>query len=509
MKKIFITICISLFALSLSAQIKSYTPTLTSPESGTINTMPITLMDWESIAGYPNLKYEIHISDQADFSNILFELETESSAIKSPVLKFNSEYFWRVRAIDDKDESEWSEVRSFVTLNEINVTAPIANALQVNPRPTYRWISYGNIDFEGISQIEIVICDSDDFDEDNPSYQENFIHKDSSAFSARVATVHNLNFNTVYYWRVRLYNDTNGEMADISSWSETKSFTTVQKNTPKSPSNNGTGIDPMVDLELTTNFTPPCVYIFQIDTDENFSSPNEYTSTSIKLTNYDTLLFNTEYFWRVKMTYGNSVSEWTDTWGFTTLNYPRQREPLDNASITNASNFTIDNIGGSSHYIFQVSASSSFPDEETYIATFDHIVGTRPTIYINNYVDFDPQENTTYYWRAKAFNIYNETEWCAARRFSYINVAGIDDYLTLETTIYPNPNSGNFKLEVNSSINNAVIRVYDLTGRIRYNETVNLIEGNAHNINVNLSKGLYILEINNNGIRTNKKFTVQ
>ena len=120
--------------------------------------------------------------------------------------------------------------------------------------------------------------------------------------------------------------------------------------------------------------------------------------------------------------------------------------------------------------------------------------------------------NNTYYWRVKATHtrfdgVVEDTEWSDTRVFTY-NPTGINDYNGFYSSVYPNPNNGSFTVEVDENVDNAIVTVYDMVGKVRFHDNVSF-EGNRHEFNLSLEKGLYIIEINNNGIRTNKKITVQ
>ena len=79
----------------------------------------------------------------------------------------------------------------------------------------------------------------------------------------------------------------------------------------------------------------------------------------------------------------------------------------------------------------------------------------------------------------------------------------IQDIETLQYTLYPNPNSGNFNLEfysTNSATNN--FRIIDTQGRTIVNDGLQISEGlNTYRLDYDLNIGFYFLEIDNKKIK--------
>jgi len=512
MKNIFTALCILVFALSLSAQDKAYAPTLLAPASASTNIMITSRLNWEAIAGYPNLSYEVEISDVPNFSNVIHTIATDKPAIITPVLMFNKEYHWRVRAIDESNVSDWSPAWSYTTFDTVRTTSPGQNhTTPMSPAPSFSWNSgSSSLAFAGITMFELLLCDDASFDTTTAYFQRVFFTGNITGSVSLATSLTGLEFNTMYYWKMRAHSS-----IDIGNWTSTKTFSTVNKNVPSKPENLKTGVAPNEELSLTGTYSS-CQYIFEIDTDENFSSPTQYFSTLNALKDYDTLLFNTKYFWRAKMQYEDLLSDWTDAWAFTVIGAPILREPIYDSTLystpASSNRLVISRIATVQEYIFQISKDQNFPADEalTHDFSVEQSGSTTVALTIDNILKAFPLvSGERYYWRVKAINSKNTSDWSLIRRFKYSYIIGIEDYQTVKSSIYPNPNNGSFNLEVNTSMENAIIKVYDLTGRTRYNETATLNEGRSHNINVNLPSGLYILEINNKGIRTNLKFTVK
>jgi alpha-tubulin suppressor-like RCC1 family protein len=60
--------------------------------------------------------------------------------------------------------------------------------------------------------------------------------------------------------------------------------------------------------------------------------------------------------------------------------------------------------------------------------------------------------------------------------------------------LYPNPNNGNFKIEITGKIENAQVNVYSILGQLIYNQKIN---AEFTNLTIGLKQGLYLVSIEN------------
>lgn len=87
-----------------------------------------------------------------------------------------------------------------------------------------------------------------------------------------------------------------------------------------------------------------------------------------------------------------------------------------------------------------------------------------------------------------------------------------DGVLGGQFSLFPNPNTGTFSLEVrNAEANNAVLTVNNLQGQVVYTENLNFASGNlTKNVNLgSLANGLYIVNIASEGKVSNHKLMIQ
>lgn len=517
------TIILALLAgTSLLAQDRAYTPTLVSPAHETTEAMPVTLLDWEPIAGYHNIRYEVQIDETNAFDSPI-ELQSVETAIYSPALKFNTTYYWRVRALDDDQNSpvsDWSEPWSYTTFRTVALNTPANNHnTEQSPRPFVKWKSTNSSNFNGISKFEIAYSVNEDMSDASYRIRE-YANSNNTAITI-TDTLFNLNFGQVYYWNVRAYNMGEGDYESVSDWCDAPyTFVVVDEpilSKPQMKNDKNVDVDPDVLMELKNEYLA-VVYEYQIATDEAFENVvGTYPSTS-KTCSAPSLAYGEKYYWRARHTNNNAFSEWSFTdeevWWFSVISKPELKSPANNASLEANGNLTWSAIGTSTQYTIAISLSPDFPSNDTMtrVVTRDPQTTNIQTLNINSIGGIVNASNNTYYWRVKATHtrfdgVVEDTEWSDTRVFTY-NPTGINDYNGFYSSVYPNPSNGSFTVEVDENVDNAIVTVYDMVGKVRFHDNVSF-EGNRHEFNLSLEKGLYIIEINNNGIRTNKKITVQ
>ncbi len=141
MKKLLST-CILLFVIaifSLTAQTKVYPPTLLVPENGDLKQMPNVTISWSPVTGVNGqVFYDVELDTDPGFSNPI-TFNTNLSAVVTSELTFNAVYYWRVKAIDGPDISDWSETWSFQVDNILRLKKPNDNAAEIAPAQLLEW----------------------------------------------------------------------------------------------------------------------------------------------------------------------------------------------------------------------------------------------------------------------------------------------------------------------------------------------------------------------------------
>lgn len=142
MKRIFTTtLLIALIGImNLAAQVRIYTPELSLPVDGAIDQMPDVVLDWNAVTGGNTgiIQYEVQMDTDPGFpSPVVFETEF-LSAVQTSELLFGETYYWRVRAIDGNDISDWSQTWSFRVIRRVVLSKP-TDASEQSTEVTIEW----------------------------------------------------------------------------------------------------------------------------------------------------------------------------------------------------------------------------------------------------------------------------------------------------------------------------------------------------------------------------------
>ncbi len=137
------TLLFLLFSTALFAETNVYPPALRAPLNGEPGQVPDVNMDWDAVTGETlNITYELQLATNADFSDATVFDRTDLTAMQMSELLFGQIYFWRVKAFDDADPSDWSETWSFTTANFVNIKKPdIGSEVFANPLVTWDKLS--------------------------------------------------------------------------------------------------------------------------------------------------------------------------------------------------------------------------------------------------------------------------------------------------------------------------------------------------------------------------------
>lgn len=148
MKKIFTSILFLtlIAALGVVGQSRVLAPELTSPANGEKGLMPDVVLDWNAVSGSAGtVTYEIHLDTEGTFSDPqTFETEFVTG-IQMSELSFGQIYFWRVRAHDDGNVSDWSETWSFAVINRPVILRP-SETIEQKPDLTLEWRSVSGVE---------------------------------------------------------------------------------------------------------------------------------------------------------------------------------------------------------------------------------------------------------------------------------------------------------------------------------------------------------------------------
>ncbi|MBE9492005.1 MAG: T9SS type A sorting domain-containing protein [Bacteroidetes bacterium] len=152
MKKLLSTIffLFIIAVMNLSAQLRVYPPSLVSPIDGAIDQMPNVILDWDAVTGIAGeVFYDVELDTDPAFPNPA-TFNTNFSGVQTSKLFFNETYYWKVRAIDGADISDWSEIWSFQVLNTIELNSPKDLKSEIMPDPLLKWDTISGVEYYDI-----------------------------------------------------------------------------------------------------------------------------------------------------------------------------------------------------------------------------------------------------------------------------------------------------------------------------------------------------------------------
>ena len=255
MKKIFFVFAFALVVSGILAQTRIYTPGLVSPSNSAVNQMPNVLLNWEPVSGDFGLHYKIQIDKDSLFTNPII-LTSAVTTVNAHELLFGKKYFWRVKAIDDSDSSNWSAVRNFTVINIVTLNLPDNGAKCQLLNVLLQWHS-----ITGLTNYDYQIDTIINFN--STHLISGFVNGSAIGMSSS-----QLLYGTKYYWRIKARHS-----ADTSLWSSVWSFATIDSipNYPKLVLPENMAVDQTPDVLL--DWDPVLginLYKIELDTNNSF-----------------------------------------------------------------------------------------------------------------------------------------------------------------------------------------------------------------------------------------------
>jgi photosystem II stability/assembly factor-like uncharacterized protein len=308
----------------------------------------------------------------------------------------------------------------------------------------------------------------------------------------------NLLFGQPHYFRVRAKH-----AADISEWSPASSFRVIDKPTLSSPADNATNIslDTLVKWQAITGVAK---YSIQLSDNAGFENPRLFEST-IPEYRFDELVFSKDYWWRVNARHAADISAWSIPRKLSTANTVTLVSPANNANnVSRLPRYEWQNIRGTEKYMIQHGKDNTFTTTETDLVT-DPFYQTI----------FQLEKQTTYYWRVKAIQGLDSTNWSQVRSFVTEGETSVGELnFTGGIAVYPNPGAGEFTITLNKVVSdNFTIEVYNLTGSKVFEQTRQTVvsSGQAQAaIDLRqLNKGMYLLRISDGKSVRTKRIVIE
>ncbi len=494
MKRSLFAIILIFAAFAIMAQDRIDTPELVNPSNADDDQMPDVMLDWNAVAAA--LNYQVQLSEDADFNTIVLDSTTDLTSVKTNQLKFGTEYFWRVKANDIYGgTSYWTPVWSFTTFSTVNLDKPNDGADEQDPDVTLKWKNkVSSVMISGVDYFDIQIDTTNAF---NSSQFAEF----TTGGSTFNKPMDQLLFGVTYYWHVRARHAT-----DASDWSITRSFTVLDIFSLKKPNDGVTDQDLNVQLRWE-DVSGIKKYDYQVDNDEDFSSPDSYVTDTFKVIAQE-LKFGITYYWRARGRHDFDTTLWAEPRHFTTWVTVEPESPGNGAdSVVLKPKLEWSQIKGVNSYEVSYAPNENFTDAFTDFQPADDDIN--PYYYIL----YDLDEGTTYYWRVRACTAIDTSIWSEVYTFTTIPAAGIDEYFSrAEVSIYPNPATTEVNIEMNiSEPADIEFSLIDLAGQTLMDKVFSFTGGNnSKTIDLsNLTNGIYLLRMNKGQYSYSRKLIIK
>ena len=369
------------------------TPMLVSPPDNEMDVSVDVTLSWnESIYA---TSYNVQVSQNADFSTNIIDDNIDDTELALSNLDINTEHFWRIRAINEFGESDWSEVWSFTTTGIPPATmlvSPEDDATDISTSPTLSWEPIANVD-----NYHLQISTTSDF-------STLFLNNDS--ITEAEYEVDGLDHDRRYYWRVRASN----EFGD-GDWSDVWSFTT-EIEVPLAPVLT-TPADEATDqpVEITFEWEETDLaddYRLQVSLVSNFSSTvrniGNISDTTYEVTGLD---HSTTYYWRINARNESGTSAWSSVRSFTTIieqpDIPVLVSPSDGEDdVLTKPLLEWETADRAETYSIQLAEDADFNEMIVEVTDSDST-----TLLISD----ELAEFETFYWRVNATNIGGTSDW--------------------------------------------------------------------------------------------------
>src|SRR6056297_2497514 len=254
-------------------------PALATPANNAVDVSVSPVFTWQ--ASTDAATYDIQVSTVSNFSSaVVNETGITETEFQSVQLSYSTPYFWRVRAVNEAGQSDWSTAWSFTTEDEpqsppevVILSSPADGAVDVPISPTLSWEASA---FAATYIVQV-----------SPTNDFATLIVDQDGVTATELAVSDLSYETPHHWRVRALNE-----AGQSDWSTIRSFTTEEE--PLNPPGIvilDSPIDGATDISTSVTFTwqqegLADTYQIQVSEDQQFLT-SQIDEQGIAETSYD------------------------------------------------------------------------------------------------------------------------------------------------------------------------------------------------------------------------------
>jgi hypothetical protein len=474
-------------------------PEIISPSDNSIGLNKNIGFNWEDFG--PLALYDLKVYADENMEVVLLDtMGLDTNYFMFTVPNDNYTYYWQVRTKDINCIGDWTNLKIFKT----QIPAPVLSlpenlAVEVTLNPIFKWLAVEEADNYDIE----VSTDS--------LFKTKFVSDFAVPSIEWTQPAVKFAETTKYFWRVRARNSDG-----VSLWSLPFSFTTEESpagmTTLISPINNSLKIS--MDAELKWSTADKAIkYEVTVATDNEFKNifvTQETPDTTLQVVGLERF---TEYWWRVRTISANNKGKISGEFKFRTKDIAPDGivsliSPENNIDETPLfMNFAWSSIERAIAYHFQLALSSDFAENT--------IKENQPAIKDTTLLVGGLELNKTYYWRVAAFNEDGKAEWSTVRQFkTIINTSVKDVDLNISShSVFPNPSSGSFTLNVNLQNNSkGKLKIVNIAGEELYKiENIELNTG-ENNIHLNLNSyvnGIYFYSLETSSGTTTGKIIIE
>jgi len=417
-------------------------PSLVKPYNGPLlppGTDP--LFTWDPIPGVPFYRVQLDTNENLNSAHSIDTLVPASSlgTWYQRYLFFGTRYYWRVKAIETYDSSEWSDTWSFDVRDQVRQTYPKNNAVNYSPGNTLDWASQS-----GTEGYILWVSEDSTFQ----TYLELSDTVKNPFFAYPEASFYK--FSTSYFWKVKVFH-----AKDTGEWSLTWKFTTRDRVAPTllSPIDGAVKVSNAEKLTWKS-YSGAASYRYELATDSLFTQIIHNQAVANTTSFALSLQPSTTYYWHVigRNSSGQEFGEFSETWKFTTdsgFKAPTLISPANSAILTILSpKFTWSGDGGT--YVLEVAESPSMANPTT--------VNTSNEVYTLTSLKY----GKNYWWRVRSKNGNYSGPWSDIWTFTLQDPNGLEN-LENGALLYPNPSSGSFTIAKSTGLKS--LTMYNALGQ--------------------------------------------
>ncbi len=287
-------------------------PQLIYPLQGN-NTFTGISFEWQAIEGSNLYYFEADTTTNFNSTQLFQATVTGNNTHYAEGLLFGTNYFWRVKAVGLNGESEWTAPEPFYTLDLVGLVSPSPDSLNVDSAILLDWKHH-----RGAINYQLQVDSSNTF-ATSFLIEEEFLYQGASdGLSDTEYLLQNLDSNRFYFWRVRILNEPDTSLWE-SRWFSTGNEPLVLPETPMPlmPLNQENDVDNH-PLLVWTNAGGAVEYHLQISDSPMSLESAPIQTSSMNEVGVNNLNYLETYYWRVRSSDGNLVSNWSEVFSFTT-----------------------------------------------------------------------------------------------------------------------------------------------------------------------------------------------